>query len=357
MRAASASAPSRGWTGFVASTSAARRTTASRSSVASATWRPIHRSGSSHSGGSPSDRTTSPSSRALGAMRSHRPRREAPMASSPTTSSENRSAGWRSSTPSARFQASPRRARSPDRRANPASIAAAVSTSRGRQRLGSDLVERLLGGGPAAAAHRHPPEAEPVVGGEGGPADCVVAGPGQQVLGGGQLAEGERHGGADGVRAGRQHQGRVRRLEQLGRLEHGGKGPTAVGRDRRHQRVAREAERLDLEARRRVVRVGPCRRPATVLRRGGRAPGRPWRSCRRGQQRPGGAARVGRGGRRSGRPRRRAGQLAVGRRPSGATARGPAAGRRRPPGPARARPLRPRPSRRRPGGAPSRRRR
>ena len=53
------------------------------------------------------------------------------MASSPTTSSENRSAGCRSSTPSARFQASPKRDRSPARRASPASIAAAVSTSRG----------------------------------------------------------------------------------------------------------------------------------------------------------------------------------------------------------------------------------
>ena len=212
--------PSRGWTGLVASTSAARRSTASRSSTASATWRPVQRRGSSHSGGSPSDRTTSPSSRALGAMRSHSPSREAVMASSPTTSSENRSAGCRSSTPSARVHASPRRARSPARRASPASIAAADQHLARRQGHRGHLVDRLLRGRPPPAAQRHPPEPQAVVRGERRAADLVVAGPGQQVLGGRQLAEGEGHGGADRMRARGEHERGVRRLEQLGGFEH-----------------------------------------------------------------------------------------------------------------------------------------
>ena len=103
------------------------------------------------------------------------------MASSPTTSSENRSAGWRSSTPSARVQASPSRARSPERRARPRWRTPAGS--RGAPASPRHLVQRGLGHGPAAAAHRHPAQAQPVVVPQRGAADVVVAGPGQQVLG------------------------------------------------------------------------------------------------------------------------------------------------------------------------------
>jgi hypothetical protein len=68
-----------------------------------------------------------------------------------------------------------------------------------RQRRPCDVVQRGLRHGPAAAAHRHPPQAQPVMVPEGGAADVVVPGPGEEVLGGGQLAQRQRHRGADGV--------------------------------------------------------------------------------------------------------------------------------------------------------------
>jgi hypothetical protein len=82
--------------------------------------------------------------------------------------------------------------------------------------------------------------------------DPMVAGPGEQVVGGRELVERHRHGGPDGMRGGGQDDGRVGRLEQLRRLEEGRQRLSAVGTGRCGQRVAGEPQRLDLEARHRT---------------------------------------------------------------------------------------------------------
>lgn len=307
---------------------------------------------SSHGGGFPSECTTSPSSRVLAAMRSHRPRRDAAMASSPTISSDSRSAGWRSSTPSARPQASVRRARSPARRARPASIAPAVSCSRGAS--GASAASSSA----CCAADQRPGAGRPTRGPAGG------AGRGRRrprrghapVTAGGRPWRARRPPArSPPPRRRGEHERGVRRLEQVGPLDRQGDRARGDRCHRRRQRVAGEAQRLDLEPRGDRggghdpgVAGGPLVVPGGGSGRCAGTPAGPT---------PRAPARPRRGDRR--RPdRRRPRRPARNRQPPiDATALGPAAGRRRRRGLAGARGrAAPRPPRRPGGGHRSRHR-